>query len=777
MREGLEPRSTRDRAGSGKSFSGLLGPGVLVWLALGWSCAASEDDVPPRLKPKSDAGVSDAFGDVARDGADGGGRGGSGGVGGGGGLDSGRGGKDAGVRDAVSDVSGTCGNFIVEGGEDCDDGNHVGGDGCDANCKAEPAPTYDTCDGALVALTDPGNGTRRGVITGSTVLLTHEYTGLCGGSGKDAVFSFTSDITGRMTARTTSATFNEILYARSLCTNTTSTYSMGCVNDSLVPAGETLGFPVVAGTPYFLFVDALAPASGQFTVELSVTPGLCGNDVVDGFEECDDANTVSGDGCDAACKLEPPGPRDNCPGEVVTLGPPEPRTGRATGSTVNLVNHLTAVTGTPCQLTGATKDAVYQVTANDNGRLTVTLSSTNTNVALFARDNCTSTTPASQIACSNVTNSPGGESISFPARQFTSYWIVVDSTLGDEGSFALDFSLASAVCGNAIVDGGEECDGADVPSGFSCSPTCRIIKPPYDDCPGETITLTGSGSGPYLATISSNNTTLFDDHVSSTCNTTGRDAVYAVTAPITGQLEANVPLAAFNAALYARSTCVSPSSELACVNSTSVLGSERLTIPVLAGSSYYLFVDGSATLTGGSYTLDLSVTAPVCGDGILGGTEQCDDNNQTVGDGCAWNCMLEPPTGNDFCGGQLLPLSPTGNGEVAQITASTLGLASDFQGSCGGDGARDAVYTVQPTITGRLSATLTPNFSAVLYARSACPEGSGQFMCSNLASGTGPETLSVNVVAGTLYYLFVDGVSAGGGSSAGTFTLKIAVTP
>ncbi|MCA9545241.1 MAG: hypothetical protein KC613_12645 [Myxococcales bacterium] len=33
-----------------------------------------------------------------------------------------------------------CGNGQVEEGEGCDDGNRVGGDGCDANCQAEPVP-------------------------------------------------------------------------------------------------------------------------------------------------------------------------------------------------------------------------------------------------------------------------------------------------------------------------------------------------------------------------------------------------------------------------------------------------------------------------------------------------------------------------------------------------------------------------------------------------------------------------------------------------------------
>src|SRR5437899_6093868 len=34
------------------------------------------------------------------------------------------------------------------------------------------------------------------------------------------------------------------------------------------------------------------------------TAATCGNGVVEGTEECDDGNTVSGDGCSASCQLE-----------------------------------------------------------------------------------------------------------------------------------------------------------------------------------------------------------------------------------------------------------------------------------------------------------------------------------------------------------------------------------------------------------------------------------------------------------------------------------------
>jgi cysteine-rich repeat protein len=47
-----------------------------------------------------------------------------------------------------------CGDAVVSKGEVCDDGNTAPGDGCDAQCQAEPAdPSLDTCAGASVGTT------------------------------------------------------------------------------------------------------------------------------------------------------------------------------------------------------------------------------------------------------------------------------------------------------------------------------------------------------------------------------------------------------------------------------------------------------------------------------------------------------------------------------------------------------------------------------------------------------------------------------------------------
>ena len=43
---------------------------------------------------------------------------------------------------------------------------------------------------------------------------------------------------------------------------------------------------------------------------------------------------------------------------------------------------------------------------------------------------------------------------------------------------------------------------------------------------------------------------------------------------------------------------------------------------------------------------------PICGDGLIVGTETCDDGNQMSGDGCSAICLVEPNTAS--CGDRMI---------------------------------------------------------------------------------------------------------------------------
>src|SRR5579862_1485338 len=113
-----------------------------------------------------------------------------------------------------------CGNGIVEPPEECDDGNTVSGDGCDANCQVE---CHADC----------------------------------------------------------------------------------AVGRPMVPRCDSCVASICAADAYCCNVQWDAICVGETTSICGIPCPVCGNGVLEVGEQCDDGNTVDGDGCDAACAIEP----------------------------------------------------------------------------------------------------------------------------------------------------------------------------------------------------------------------------------------------------------------------------------------------------------------------------------------------------------------------------------------------------------------------------------------------------------------------------------------
>jgi cysteine-rich repeat protein len=85
--------------------------------------------------------------------------------------------------------------------------------------------------------------------------------------------------------------------------------------------------------------------------------------------------------------------------------------------------------------------------------------------------------------------------------------------------------------------------------------------------------------------------------------------------------------------------------------------------------------------------LELSLACdvvPVCGDGLVQGTEQCDDSNTVPGDGCSDTCQFE---GADADGDGILNIHETGTGIYVSATdtgTNPLDPDSDADGYCDG---------------------------------------------------------------------------------------------
>ncbi len=195
----------------------------------------------------------------------------------------------------------TCGDRIVSGVEECDDGNAVSGDGCDA-CTVEAADASNTCAdlGATpisIALDDvvsyPGAG---GTFSNGFAGTTNDYIGSCGWEegGLDQVFDIVPAASGILTVNVgydgtgTTPYCQAPDYDSPGCVDHTlfvreGSSSQDCDNDALEIACQqsnaddltnVLSFPVTAGNHYYVFVDGYDGewySTGQYNLGLALT--------------------------------------------------------------------------------------------------------------------------------------------------------------------------------------------------------------------------------------------------------------------------------------------------------------------------------------------------------------------------------------------------------------------------------------------------------------------------------------------------------------------------
>lgn len=192
-------------------------------------------------------------------------------------------------------VAATCGDgFIRDGFETCDDNNANDNDGCSSLCQIEQT----ACTAPISAVI--GNISRNTTGRPSS----EEVNGCFNESkGPEEAFLFTPPSNGTLTLDLTDdfGGNDQVLYVRTVCGDRLS--EIACADDLLGGQGEILETAVNGGTPLFIFVDGFfLNDEGPYTLSLLFEPGAtCGNGAIEGAEQCDDGNTIPGDGCESDC--------------------------------------------------------------------------------------------------------------------------------------------------------------------------------------------------------------------------------------------------------------------------------------------------------------------------------------------------------------------------------------------------------------------------------------------------------------------------------------------
>ena len=188
-----------------------------------------------------------------------------------------------------------CGNGIVDAGEQCDDGNTANGDGCSALCTIEiPNPVCgnniveppETCDDGNTINGDGCSSVCRteggGPVCGNGILEAGEQCddgNQVSGDGCNA-FCQREPFCG-----------NGIPETGEQCDDGNAINGDGCSTQCQLDGGSTC----------FRLWTTVFCADGVFACV------VCGNNMVEPPEQCDDGNLMSGDGCSATCMLENPG--------------------------------------------------------------------------------------------------------------------------------------------------------------------------------------------------------------------------------------------------------------------------------------------------------------------------------------------------------------------------------------------------------------------------------------------------------------------------------------
>lgn len=156
-------------------------------------------------------------------------------------------------------------------------------------------------------------------------------------------------------------------------------------------------------------------------------------------------------------------------------------------------------------------------------------------------------------------------------------------------------------CGDGVVQVGEDCDDKNTDDADGCSTGCKLsgFNPlATSSCPGLEVHVWGGTHKPTTtgATTNSGNRGTTPNCTNTTYPTTGLalpDRVFKVVAHKTGTLKVTTSDTNYDSFLYVSTSCAGQSIPfIACKNDVQGNGGESLTVPVDAGKTYYVFVDG-----------------------------------------------------------------------------------------------------------------------------------------------------------------------------------------
>ena len=476
---------------------------VFLWAGAGALLACGGDEPLPSPGP----GTTSSSGGL---GGDGGGSGG-GGQGGGGSAQGGGGsapecGNDVAETDELCDGADfggkTCSSFGFDAGSlacspDCtiDTSSCSGVEQCQ-DAKDNDGDTFNDCADTDCALACADACAVTPILNDPSVVL-GDTTGhapfiessLCSdpSGGPAVVYEFTAGVTGFLDVellRNTNADLG--IAVRTTCAAAAT--ELACANDH-AGAGrfENITIPITMNDTVFVAVSGIEETqAGTFSLAVRSRQTACGDGVQDPSEECDDLNTIPGDGCDAACALEPTEVEPNNTGADATphtvpffaaiapAGDEDLVSVSVENGPSSLVVEIADVTSSAC-LSGEL-DSYLEVLDSDG--VTVLVGDDDSGTGACSRVIATGLS-AGLTYYVRVKAYPSGGTPTFPYR--------------------LDVTIIQDICGDTAVTPGEQCDDGNVTPDDGCSPTCQFELAETE--PNGSAVQADTYAAPWLATV------------------------------------------------------------------------------------------------------------------------------------------------------------------------------------------------------------------------------------------------------------------------------------
>jgi cysteine-rich repeat protein len=345
---------------------------------------------------------------------------------------------------------------------------------CAAAC-ADPCATA-----AIYAIPEPGTVTADN--GGHPATLASSCASPAGGAG--IVFAVTPNNTGVLELDVVSGV-DLALSVRTTCGQPST--ELGCFDRFLGPGTfQRLEVPSTAGETLFVVVQGHGVAdASSFDLTARSRPIACGDGFMDGAEQCDDGNLVSGDGCSATCQLEPTEVEPN--GSAATANAYQSPWFGAVGPAGDVDVVSVSVVTVPASITATVRDLDGHSCAEGALEGVLEILGADGATVLAAYDAGTSDTCPGTLAA-----------ISAPGTYFVRLTASV-SALSPTFPYALDVVVKDVVCGNAVLEPGEQCDDANVLSSDGCSATCQLE--PTEVEPNGSAAAANPHASPWYATI------------------------------------------------------------------------------------------------------------------------------------------------------------------------------------------------------------------------------------------------------------------------------------